>query len=557
VLKKTFLAVAVGAALGATGANAAELTLEVLSSTNDWTVEGAADLADLAVPDVKVTLGKEYTPNDVITFTWNLPVTGEPKNTINVDDGKLPTEPGAFSMTLGLVAYTDSYAQYRVTELTSTGSGAATAISTDGATFTLTSEAGSDLLVSAAAVNATDDALTLNYNSITSDTNLLLEETTAASELSAFFTFTTQYSDTGLAGSEFGNTIDVERGVEMAYLLSDEYDSVGRQNLPPRAIFTTGGATDSATIDLGAPDANFGDTLPGDPKNALTTNLDITLSGDFTFLDGAAGTTTTNELFANLEGTGTVGGVIANDKKSVKFSWVNTGGLDVNNEVGFFFDNSENGDGDQPMRPGAFEATPSISYVPAESDFIGEDHSVSYDVTDTNLLDTLSMAGIDAGSWDIDGTQVVVYAAPVYAGITETFLWMTNGSSNDAPVYISATTSDGTSVDLSDASDTTAPMSVVLAANSITRVSADLAAALAGAGIANDRVTLYVSTSAPACDVNVSASYKHIGDQDRLALETSQTINGVHNSGNSQAVEDFCDYQNPGAQQYGGMYLTK
>ena len=247
-----------------------------------------------------------------------------------------------------------------------------------------------------------------------------------------------------------------------------------------------------------------------------------------------------------------MGGVIASDKQSVSFSWTDVDGLDVNNDVGFFFDNSENGDGDQPMRPGAFEATPTIVYVPAESDFVGEDHAVSYDTDDGDLNDTLSMAGIDAGSWDIDGTQVVVYAAPVYDGITETFLWMTNGSSNDAPVYISATTSDGNSVDLSSASDTTAPMSVVLAANSITRVSADLAAALAGAGIANDRVTLYVSTSAPACDVNVSASYKHIGDQDRLALETSQTINGVHNSGNSQAVEDWCDYQNPGAVQQGG-----
>ena len=552
MLKKTFLAVAVGAALGATGANAAELTLEVLSSTNDWTVEGAADLANLAVPDVKVTLGKEYTPNDVITFTWNMPVTGEPKNTINVDDGKLATEPGAFSMTLGLVAYTDLYAQYRVTELTSTGSGAATAISTDGATFELTSEAGSDLLVSAAAVNATDDALTLNYDSITSDTNLPLESTTAASELSAFFTFTTQYSDTGETGSAFGYTIDVERGVDEDYEISYSEGSVGRSNLPPRAIFTTGGATDSATIDLGNPDANFGDTDPGDPKNALTIGLNVTLSGDFTFLAGAAGTTTSDELYANLDGEGVVGGVIASDKQSVAFSWTDVDGLDVNNEVGFFFDNSENGDGDLPMRPGAFEATPTIEYVPAESDFVGEDHAVSYDTDDEDLIDTLSMAGIDAGSWDIDGTQVVVYAAPVYDGITETFLWMTNGSSNDAPVYISATTSDGNSVDLSSASDTTAPMSVVLAANSITRVSADLAAALAGAGIANDRVTLYVSTSAPACDVNVSASYKHIGDQDRLALETSQTINGVHNSGNSQAVEDWCDYQNPGAVQQGG-----
>ena len=79
-----------------------------------------------------------------------------------------------------------------------------------------------------------------------------------------------------------------------------------------------------------------------------------------------------------------------------------------------------------------------------------------------------------------------------------------------------------------------------LAANSITRISSELEAALTEAGVVNDRVTLTVTTSAPACDVNVAASYKHVGDADRLALETSQTLNGVHNSGNSATADDLC-----------------
>ena len=60
MIKKTFLAVAVGAALGSVGANAAPtFTFDV----NGWTTEGAMDVTDFAVPDIGVTLGTEYTPN--------------------------------------------------------------------------------------------------------------------------------------------------------------------------------------------------------------------------------------------------------------------------------------------------------------------------------------------------------------------------------------------------------------------------------------------------------------------------------------------------------------
>ena len=62
MFKKTFLAVAVGAALGSTGANAVDFAFDV----NDWTDEGAERVVNFAVPDVTVTLGKEYTPDDLI-----------------------------------------------------------------------------------------------------------------------------------------------------------------------------------------------------------------------------------------------------------------------------------------------------------------------------------------------------------------------------------------------------------------------------------------------------------------------------------------------------------
>ena len=142
VFKKTFLAVAVGAALGSTGAFAADTATLEARTTNTWSNEARVNVSAFTLPNVTVTLNKEYTPNDVITLTYSPGVSGDFPSTINVDDGLDSSAEGAFTMTLGLLdaAEDGTYVKYRVTELTSTGSGSASAISTTGSTFVMAHE---------------------------------------------------------------------------------------------------------------------------------------------------------------------------------------------------------------------------------------------------------------------------------------------------------------------------------------------------------------------------------------------------------------------------------
>jgi len=507
VIKKTFLAVAVGAALGSVGANAAPtFTFDV----NDWTTEGAMDVTDFAVPDINVTLGTEYTPNDVIKFTFSQDIDGDYKPTIVVTQS--PTTATSYTMTLGLIASDANSATYRVTELTTAGSGS---ITTTGATFTLTSAGASDLTVDAAAVRAAG-GLTATYSATTADTGLALDggsQAIVSGTDTSMISFVDQYS-TIAASSVFNNTIDVEPGVGVA----------------TRSVFTSGDGMDSATISITETNAATHD--------ALTSGLTVTLTGDFSFLvdavpgtpalDLAAGT-----MYAELNSGTAVQATMATDGSSATFEWDNSGSdvaaLALGN-VGIHFNNALNSAGAEAIEPGSFSVAVDIEYKPADATYSAEDGSQTYVVAANE--ETTSEGSTAMGSWGLNGSMVTVYAAPAYPGITETFLWMTNSSSKAAPVNIVATTSAGVATDLGTVA--------TLGANSITRISAELETALTNAGITNDRVTLTVTTSAPACDVNVAASYKHIGDADRLALETTQTLQGVHNTGNSGTTDDLC-----------------
>jgi hypothetical protein len=269
---------------------------------------------------------------------------------------------------------------------------------------------------------------------------------------------------------------------------------------------------------------------------ALTSGLTVTLSGDFSFL------TDTDTVTAGLQQApgalyAVLGGVtdqaaMSADGRTATFEWDNGGSDTVAlslGSVGIFFDNDQNA-GDPAIEPGSFSAAVDIAYTPAISTYTGENGSQTYDVSENE--NSVSEGSTAMGSWGLNGSMVTVYAAPAYPGITETFLWMTNSSSKSAPVNIVATTSAGVDKDLGTVA--------TLAANSITRISSELESALTAAGVTNDRVTLTITTSAPACDVNVAASYKHVGDADRLALETTQTLQGVHNTGNSGTTDDLC-----------------
>ena len=328
--------------------------------------------------------------------------------------------------------------------------------------------------------------------------------------VSSFISFADQYS-TIASTSVFNNTIDVEPGVGTA----------------TRSVFTSGDGLDSATISITETNAATHD--------ALTSGLTVTLTGDFSFLVDAVPGTPALDLAAIRFTRSSVVCVPkllwqrAVPQQRLSGITVVPTPLSLGN-VGMFFNNALNNAGAEAIEPGSFSVAVDIEYKPADATYVAEDGSQTYVVAANE--ETTSEGSTAMGSWGLNGSMVTVYAAPAYPGITETFLWMTNTSSKSAPVNIVATTSAGVDKDLGTVA--------TLAANSITRISTELEDALTAAGVTNDRVTLTVTTSAPACNVNVAASYKHIGDADRLALETTQTLQGVHNTGNSGTADDLC-----------------
>lgn len=553
MFKKTFLAVAVGAALGSTGAIAADLTPR---TTSTWSNEAREQITDFLIPNVTVTLMKEYTPNDLMTLTYSgSSVSVDWPEVINVDDGKASGTAGSFTMTFGLLEDNGASALYRVTELTSAASsGASNTVSTIGATFVIDSE-GDEW--------TSEGTVALGMSSETS-TGASLESASSGDMI----TFDDQFEFEIASEVDFGNTIDVERG------LGEDYNNVGDtnaldwngsspggigeyfsyygggnvesdvywdyENAPSRAIFTTNDGEDSASVSLSSTDAGH--------HLANVTELVVTLDGPMGFLvdeDPETPGMQNNAFFASLAGDGGINGsreaaAEHNSDGSISFTFAYDGTV-VDNEVGFYFDNALNGDGDNDMYAGSFTASASLSYAPIDGDYLGVDTTsvggpseYTHDGGSEGELEGSAMTETDAmvGAWDIDGSDVMVYAMPVTAP-AQGFIWVTvSGQQDDATTEITgvATGEDGMPY-------TVASTSIV--GNGIVKLSNNLYADMIAAGVPdNSRANIRVTTTAPACDVNVSATYKVDGD--RLTLETSQTINGVHNTGNSGLADDLC-----------------
>lgn len=122
-----------------------------------------------------------------------------------------------------------------------------------------------------------------------------------------------------------------------------------------------------------------------------------------------------------------------------------------------------------------------------------------------------------AGSFTLNGASITAYAVPM-GGTVSRYLWVTNANATAAA--ISATvTSGGTSYGpyvLSSA-----------AAKASTEVGSQIDAALTAAGVvlpANSRANILITTPLKSSNVTMSAAYKHIGDADRLIIETSDSL---------------------------------
>jgi hypothetical protein len=137
----------------------------------------------------------------------------------------------------------------------------------------------------------------------------------------------------------------------------------------------------------------------------------------------------------------------------------------------------------------------------------------------TGSAATATTAGQALGSWALNGASITVYSMPFGAAVDQ-FLWVSNAGASAATV--SGTVTQG--------GETWGPYTLeTIAGKSTAKVSDDLATQLTAAGktINFSRANITLTAPVKAADITVNASYKHIADADRLAVETSDTIDGT------------------------------
>jgi hypothetical protein len=139
----------------------------------------------------------------------------------------------------------------------------------------------------------------------------------------------------------------------------------------------------------------------------------------------------------------------------------------------------------------------------------------------TGYTKTLAPAATSlAGSWSLNGASITAYGVP-YGSAVSRFLWINNAGSTAGDISASLTLG-GT---------TYGPYVVGSSpAKSSTEVGKLLDAALTTAGVTpaeSSRGNVLVTVPVKAADVTMSAAYKHIGDADRLGIETSDSVDGT------------------------------
>jgi hypothetical protein len=231
-------------------------------------------------------------------------------------------------------------------------------------------------------------------------------------------------------------------------------------------------------------------TIPGDwsylDSDATTAGIQLTAAGNVMHADNAAGgqeAGVVNSFSAtgDLVMTAAAGGMVDADL----------------NEVGI-------------VSAVANAVLPAIDFAPTMTLTYTTDEAATPSMT-------LSPA-ISAGAWTLNGASISVYGVP-YGDTVSRFLWVNNKGATDGPV--TATLTSGGS--------TYGPYVLPTAAAGLssTEVGSQIDTALAGAGVtlpASSRANVVLTVPVKAVDVTVSAAYKHIGDADRLALETSDSL---------------------------------
>ena len=450
--------------IGATGIASGNVTTSLIESGNANTLDSSklavGDICNFDGTTVDHRITANDTSNDTITFTPKLAADVAVADTVVCDNPSW--------VQLGLINSDNTSVTYRVTSV----SGGASTVGAEIAVPTPD--------VSVAGLKATK-AVTVSYAAATAS-GVAMDATTATGALGTVIDEIT-YAVT----AKFDGVIDVENDKKV-YASNYVAGNTNADSATITATLTAGTEGDKHTIaSTGAVtlDAAVNDVMTS-AQGAVTT-----IVGDFAYLDDAV-TAGVQNTSSGVAQTGADSVALATTGASIAVTDTTVASGTIVATV----DNSE----DVAMAAQSFTASTVVTYT---------SNSVA---TATKTVDHGSL-----GSWTLNGASVTAYAVPMGDAVSR-FLWVSNGGTSAAAVDYTITM-NGTSY---------GPYSLgTVAGKTSTSVGGLIDTDLSARGIyvaPSSRANINVSAPVKANDITMSASYKHIGDSDRLGLETSDTL---------------------------------
>ena len=240
-------------------------------------------------------------------------------------------------------------------------------------------------------------------------------------------------------------------------------------------------------------------SIPGDwsylDDNAATAGVSLTQATDASHVDSGAVTTqdgvvtaSTTALTVTCTGAGTASCVTQNGA-------VLTNSLDL-------------------VSTNASATLPVATFAPV--------FTLSFDAAVASTPDKTKAFTMAGGAWTLNGANITAYGVPMGDTVSR-FLWLNNKGATAAAVtavVISGGVRYPTTGEYALGSS---------AAKTAMQVGTLVESALTNAGVtlpASSRANITFSVPLKDADITLSAAYKHIGDADRLTIETSDTTDG-------------------------------
>lgn len=446
------------------------LTDEAVSANDgviDVDVGGTDDAANFAVGDICNFAGSTVDHRVVAVNTTSEDITITPHPAATSENVAITCDDPSF-VALGLINSTDTSVTYRVTSVTEGPStvGSEIAVPTPNVSVAALKTAKK---VTVAYSAATSSGVAMDTLATTASLGTVIDEITYA------------------VTTKFDGVIDVEND-KKDFASGGVNNNDNADSVVLTTTVTAGTAGDKHTIASSGVvtlAANIDDVMTS-ANSAVTT-----ISGDFTYLDNdlaTAGVTATGATQSNVDAV-----AVAADGLSITAT---DSAVANATAVTVVVDNSE----DVALDAQSFTGSTVVTYT---------SNSVA---TATKTVDHGSL-----GSWTLNGASVTAYAVPMGDAVSR-FLWISNGGANSAALSYTITM-NGSSYGPYSIGSVAGKTSVSVGG----LIDTDLAARSIYVA-PSSRANINVSAPVKANDITMSASYKHIGDADRLGLETSDTL---------------------------------